>query len=361
MVFSLLGLVARRAGMSSLSRIAGGAALVGAGSAFVALAGGNQVGSDPFKGTNTTFPDDLENNDHWVSFEAVETEGQAADILGSLGLGNLNIGAFKTGNGGSVFLPMPSNLSTDYNPEYTTPDLGPAAGMALKPFDRAMYGNKDLGNEALSGGAIAGAIGIGAGVAAGAGIGAAQSAIGDATFGAALKVAAGVAANPHKIVLFTGVNFRDHTFSWRLSPKNREESNRIKSIIDFFTFYSHPEYVASGLFFKYPEFFNIRFHHPEYLFTLRPSVCTDIRVNYHTQGYPAYVRNADGSGAPAPAEIELTLTFKETEIVTKNSLNPPMTVTATRNTVIDPTPRDPQTGATGRGEIGTTPNQIGPF
>ena len=331
MVFNALaGLVAKRVGMSTLSKVAAGAALVGAGSAFVALAGGNQVGSDPFKGTNTTFPDDLENNDHWVSFEAQETSGQAAGILGSLGLGNIS-GAFKVGNGGSVFLPMPSNLSTDYNPEYSTPDLGAAAGMALKPFDRAMYGNKDIGNEALSGGSMAGA--VIAGTAAGAALTGAQgiaSKIGGSgdAFGAVLKVAGGVAANPHKIVLFTGVNFRDHSFSWRLSPKNREESNRIKSIIDFFTFYSHPEYVAAGLFFKYPEFFNIRFHHPQYLFTLRPSVCTDIRVNYHTQGYPAYVRNADGSGAPAPAEVELTLTFKETEIITKNSLNPPLTVPA---------------------------------
>jgi hypothetical protein len=125
--------------------------------------------------------------------------------------------------------------------------------------------------------------------------------------------------------LFTGVNFREHTFSWRLSPKNRQESDTIRNIIDFFKFYSHPEYLAGGLFFKYPEFFNIRFHHPDYLFAIRPSVCKDVKINYHTQGYPAYVRNADGSGAPAPAEIELTLTFLETEIVTKNSLNPPAT------------------------------------
>ena len=75
--------------------------------------------------------------------------------------------------------------------------------------------------------------------------------------------------------------------------------------------------------FKYPELFKIKFHYPQYLFEIRPSVCTDIRVNYHGQGYPAYIRNADGSGIPAPAEVELTLSFKETEIVTKDSLNPP--------------------------------------
>lgn len=323
MVLPLLAsLAARRVGMSTASRVAGYAALAGAGVAYAGLVGGNQVGTDPFRGANLTFPDDLETNDHWISFTAEETKGQASNQLASIGLSNLS-GVFKI-SGGSAFLPMPSNLSTDYNPEYSTPNLDSAAGQALKPFDQAMYGNRDLGREASLGSSIVGAF-------AGTAVQGAQEAAGKVgitgdAFGALLKVAGGIAVNPHKIVLFTGVGFRDHQFSWKLSPKNRAESNTIQSIIQFFTFYSHPEYVSGGLFFKYPEFFRIRFHHPQYLFEIRPSVCTDIRVNYHTQGYPAYVRNADGSGLPAPAEVELSLTFKETEIVTKNSLNPPMMI-----------------------------------
>jgi hypothetical protein len=319
----IAALAARRISMGVASRAAGVGALVGAGLAGLSgmLGGTGESRADPFNSANLTFPDDLANNDHWISFEAQETKGAPVPGLG-LALANL-AGSFVI-KGGSVFLPMPSNLSTDYNPEYSTPDLGPIAGMALKPFDRAMYGNTDI-----PGGISAG--GLAAGIAGGATVKGAQAIAGlipgggEGVFGALLKVSAGVAVNPHKIVLFTGVNFRDHTFSWRLSPKNRQESDTIRNIIDFFKFYSHPEYVAGGLFFKYPEFFNIRFHHPDYLFAIRPSVCTDVRINYHTQGYPAYVRNADGSGAPAPAEIELTLSFKETEIVTKNSLNPPAT------------------------------------
>jgi hypothetical protein len=307
--------------MSGLSRAAGIGALIGAGVALAGLLGGGDKNrSDPFSGANLTFPDDLANNDHWISFEAQETTGIPFPGLETLA----NVaGSFKI-NGGSVFLPMPSNLSTDYNPDYSTPDLSPVAGMMLKPFDRAMYGNKDIPNE-IGGGALAAGAAGAAALTTAQGIAGKIPGAGEAALGALLKVAGGVAVNPHKIVLFTGVNFREHTFSWRLSPKNRQESDTIRNIIDFFKFYSHPEYVAGGLFFKYPEFFNIRFHHPDYLFAIRPSVCKDIKINYHTQGYPAYVRNADGSGAPAPAEIELTLTFLETEIVTKNSLNPPAT------------------------------------
>jgi hypothetical protein len=326
MLGALASLAANRASMSTLSRVAGYAALAGAGVAYASLAGGNLVGADPFKTARLTFPDDLATNDHWISFEAVQTEGRGKDIVSSLGLQNLT-GKFTSG-GGMAFLPMPSNVSTDYNPEYTTKDLDSAAGMALKPFDQAIYDNKDLGQSALTGSAMKNAFaGLGAGAALQTAKSAAEAIPGaSGAFDAFLKVTAGLAVNPHKILLFTGVNFRDHSFTWKLSPKNRYESDVIRSIIHFFTFYSHPEYVSGGLFFKYPEFFKIKFHYPQYLFEIRPSVCTDIRVNYHGQGYPAYIRNADGSGIPAPAEVELTLSFKETEIVTKDSLNPPMSV-----------------------------------
>jgi hypothetical protein len=322
-----------RMGMGAASTIAVGAALTASGMTLASLAGGG-VGRDPFTNTTLRFPDDLGNIDHWISFEAVQTNGAAANLLSGFGV---SIGSNFNVAGGSVYLPLPSQLSTKYDPQYTDENLGMAAGAALKPFDRQMYGNTD----------IPGAAAVGAGMAAvttsvaknflpGAQqvlSGASTLAGGQGSVDAALKVFGGVAQNPHKIVLFTGVNFRQHQFTWKLSPKNRTESNQIRSIIDFFKYYSHPEYVAGGLFFKYPEFFRIRFHHPEYLFEIRPSVCEDVSVNYHTQGYPAYVREADGSGIPAPAEIELSLSFKETEIITKNSLNPPQRITIPTQTI----------------------------
>jgi hypothetical protein len=47
-------------------------------------------------------------------------------------------------------------------------------------------------------------------------------------------------------------------------------------------------------------------------------------VNYHGQGYAAYVRDFDGGGSPAPAEVELSLTFQETEIITKSTIHSQM-------------------------------------
>ena len=322
------------------ARIAAGAtAAVLAGAAVGTFVGGvaggligPPAGADPFKGNSVSFPEELGENDHWIEFTAKETVGRGVSAINNLFSTNLSVGS--TTLGGSIYLPMPASLQTDYNPEYSTPSLGSFAGMALKPADQAIYGNNSMGGKVLDGQGLAG---VGTSLLAGGGASlagyglfegiqktdAAGGAVGaEGLAGALLKIAGGVAQNPHKIVLFTGVNFRDHQFSWKLSPKNREESEAIKTIIDMFVYYSHPEYVAGGLFFKYPEFFEIKFRHPEYLFKLQPSVCTDVRVNYHGSNYPAYIRDSDGYGAPAPADVELSLTFKETEIVTKQTLNP---------------------------------------
>lgn len=314
-------------------------ALSASGSPRVSLVG--QISRpDPFQDANLWFPDDLKTIDHWIEFTAKETKGTAGPAAGkaigalgsALGFNFSSVENLLTGQvgqqvpGATIRLPMPSNVSTDYNPQYTSADLGAAMGSIIKPFDQKIYNNQSLPGL-LQGTSLEGALGGGTAekIAAGAVGGAAGVAVqaigGNQIASAIAKVGFGVAANPHKIVLFTGVDFREHRFSWRLSPRSRDESNRIRDIIRAFTYYSHPEYVAGGLFFKYPEFFEIKFRHPEYLFELQPSVCTDIQVNYHGQGFPAYIRNSDGSGAPAPAEVELTLSFKETEIVTKNTLD----------------------------------------
>jgi hypothetical protein len=312
-----------RISVADKAKIVGGVGLaIAAGASLYSLLGKSVSTADPYSGASVLFPEDLIENDHWIEFVAQETKGFATDAIAN-GLPGLRGSII---NGGTIRLPMPSNLSTDYNPLYTEQDLGAAAGGALKPFDRNMYGNRDLETEAqmgTAGSALATAAKGGlAGAAVTAGVQKAASipGVGAEGVNAALKVLGGVAVNPHKVVLFTGVGFRDHTFSWKLSPRNRKESNDIQLICEMFKFYSHPEYLAGGLFFKYPEFFKIRFRHPSYLFELEPSVCTDVRIDYHGQGFPAYIRDADGSGIPAPAEITLSLTFKETEVITKNTL-----------------------------------------
>ena len=289
---------ARAAASSTVKLGAIGGALTLAGVVIASLYGTGS-GPDPYKSDSATFPNDLDMNDNYIQFIAKSSAGALA----------------QTVNGATIRLPLPSGLSTDYNPLYNSTDLG-APGTVIKPFDRNMYGITDIPAGAAVGGALAGA-----GLVATKALLAAKGINIDEAGGmgaAGLKVGLGLAANPNKILLFTGVDFRDHSFSWKLTPRNRTESNTIRKIIELFTYYSHPDFETGGLYFKYPEYFEISFKRDQYLFKLRPSVCGDIRVDYQPQQYASYVRNADGSGDPAPTEVTLSMQFKEVEVITKS-------------------------------------------
>ena len=266
---------------------------------------------------------DLQNNtgpqtniDRAVGFLA-NTAGNAivagvkalAEALASSGLDfNKNVGTSSLI--GNINLPVPSNLHTAYHIDYDTPSLGPA-GQAIKPSDRQMFGISGMDNSSAAQSAVQGAAGVVAQFA--------KDAFNNSLVQAAGKVALGLALNPQKIVLLQGVGFRRHTFAYRLSPRNKEESDRIKAIIQQFKFSAHPSLAGGGLAFTYPDFFEITTN-SNYTFDIGPSFLENIDVEYHGQGFPAYHRNTDGSEIRAPAEVNLTLRFLETEILTRERL-----------------------------------------
>ena len=232
-----------------------------------------------------------------------------AEALASNGLDfNKNIGTSSLI--GNINLPVPSNLHTAYNIEYDTPSLGPA-GQAIKPSDRQMFGISGMDNSSAAQSAVQGVAGVAASFA--------KEALNNPIAQAIGKVALGLALNPQKIVLLQGVSFRRHTFAYRLSPRNKEESDRIKAIIQQFKFSAHPSLAGGGLAFTYPDFFEITTN-SNYTFDIGPSFLENIDVEYHGQGFPAYHRNTDGSEIRAPAEVNLTLRFLETEILTRERL-----------------------------------------
>lgn len=321
-----------RAG-SIVRRRPGVVAAVAAGAAGLAVVGLTRNMSamsvnDPFRGRDFQFPNDLNAFGNYMEFRAYATNGilsgQLSSIFSSLGLGALSTNFVGT-DGAAIRLPLPNNLKVDYDPSYDTPSLGATAqAQALKAADRSVYGNNQI-----PGGNAAAATGVAAlGQLAGAlasripGLGAAAGAAGlsgtDAA--AALKVGTGLALNPHKIVLFTGVDFRNHQFSWRLSPRNKTESDTINQICQAFTYYAHPNFEAGGLFLKYPEFFAIRIVKDNYLNKFLPCVLDSISIDYQPMGYAAYKRGDFNQNDPAPAEVQLSLSFKETEIITKEAL-----------------------------------------
>lgn len=312
----------------------------------------------------TQFPDDLQQIDHWVTFTAYDTK-QALRLSDS-----------KKEEKASIALPIPGNLQTAYNISYTETSLGALGAEFMNALGEG--GDSDKSREFLTRNAVAGGIGafvggsIGAltggsvvgsaltgaagGLSASALVGltgngdqttaqvAASTLIGTDQMAAAAASQFGVARNPHKVVLFESVGFRKHSFSYQFTPKNRDESETLRKIIYQFKYFASPGMNPKGTigfsklnsvvnmgfndvtlsggkhFFKYPEFFDIKFHHPKFLFRIGHSFLTSVDVNYQPAGAPTYARDSHNE-EPAPTQINLSLVFTETDIVTKDNLS----------------------------------------
>lgn len=292
--------------------------------------------------------------DHWVTFRSFETK-------------QLNRSEVATKKPFAyISLPMPANLTTAYNIDYGEASLGALGQVIADSFGEGA--SADIGRPVLTGLAAGGAIGLltGGNVPGAALTGAAGSVLAsgqetrasttaaaasqlistgagaDATLVQAAVANRGIAANPHKVVLFNAVNFRVHQFQYSFTPDSYEEADALRNIIKLFKFYSSPSFNAStsgsidlssiGVgrqsinvdlsagkhFFKYPEYFEIDFHHPKFLYQIGPSVLESFAIDYHPLGAPLYSRTRGRE--PTPVQINMLLQFKETEIVTKENI-----------------------------------------
>jgi len=278
------------------------------------------------------FPGDLPTQDHWVAFRiSKESKFRRDEVT-------------KEDTQATIILPMPANLGTQYNAGYNVEAIGPAGATAAEigaGVGGAVSGEKDPGEfiqsikDAFEGekgsfsggllniasqglenevggviGAAAGSKGGTAGTLTGAGIGAAAA--GAAKAGVA---GAGVARNPHLATLFTGVNFRSHSFSYKFVPQSRSESDTLRGIIQKFKYHMAPGYTAGKHFFTYPENFDIQFHYPDYLFDIGASVLTAFDIQYHAEGASYYFDETN-----APVSISITMNFQELTINTKDNI-----------------------------------------
>lgn len=248
----------------------------------------------------------------------------------------------------TITLPMSDQLQTRYGASYTDSDVSATGEVAasaasnINPEEiRRTYDQQgsiaalaQTGQQA-GGGAISGAL-----------IADLAGRIGSTAGAAGAANIAGIARNPQKVVLFSGVGFRDHSFTFKLTPRNRREADMIQKIITAFKIHMLPKYglgkanqalqglqipgvsqdvisqagATSRAFFEYPDVFDIRFRNESRLFKIGESVLKDLTVDYHPQNYPAYVRSLSSPGDSAPASITISLTFQETDILTKEQI-----------------------------------------
>ena len=130
----------------------------------------------------------------------------------------------------------------------------------------------------------------------------------------AISSATGLAINPSLSMLFNGVEFRDFQLSWKLIPKNPEESVTIKNIIRFIKQNHLPTFSGTGssFLFNYPSLVQPTFVGVtrDYITQFKKCAIQQVQVNYAGEQHPSFYK-----GSSAPTVINLTLTLKEVEYV----------------------------------------------
>lgn len=244
----------------------------------------------------------------------------------------MDVGEFKSTK--YIKLPLPLELRDDTPVALTNLDLtstgdlingsfpGGAASYALRKS-----GDVISGGAAALGGATAGAIGGLGGEALG---DAAQSAVGGGIAEAfppdqvasAIQQSLGAAPNPNPSIMFTGPTLREFTFSWTFYPRNLQESEKIKRIVETLKRNALPSttFSKSASVLSYPSMVQMNFYpwdaggsgphgwSKNSIIKMKKCMMQAVNVNYAPSNVPAFF-----GGKYHPVAIGLTINLREIE------------------------------------------------
>lgn len=206
---------------------------------------------------------------------------------------------------GGIQLPIPNGLAESMRVDWGEEKggmVGAGIENALGFYNNNISENVSLSNvrEAINNTAVAAAFKGGTTLATNLGLPVAQG----------LQLV-GKAENPFYTMLFKRPNFREYTFSWKLAPRNAQESDTVKQIISAFKANMLPAMApgSGGVFLTYPNMAAITFYPAqEFLYKFKPCVVADLKVNYADGGMPSFFK-----GTNAPTLVNITVTLKEIE------------------------------------------------
>jgi len=200
-------------------------------------------------------------------------------------------------------------------------ELGEAAGRAKNTMNRAdEIGKVGAALEAIPGalGQIQRMIGRGSAKALSVGLG------GDALAG--YDKISNRAMNNFLETTFTGVAFRQFSYTWKFSPKSVQELEEVHKIIRTFRFHMLPELPEDGDFGRYyvvpaefDLFYMFRGDENTWLNKISTCVLKNLDLNYTPNGYQTF-RPIDGKNGAPPVEIDMKMDFQETKILTKKDV-----------------------------------------
>lgn len=209
---------------------------------------------------------------------------------------------------GSYILPLPQQLVDSQTVTYTQQPIGNLLGTGADTALTAMTGSSAAADDMATpeGVGVSAATNLLKFMAAG-------KAIGGVVGGAvdALSAMTGIAPNPFLTVLLKGPEYKEYTFTWRLTPRTAAESLVIKRIIaqlnnDMAVAYSA---TLGKSFFQFPKVFNLSFSpNANFLYRFKPAVAQNMTVNYTPSGTPAFYGETG-----APDAVEISIKFLELE------------------------------------------------
>lgn len=155
-----------------------------------------------------------------------------------------------------IILPAPANIENQNSASYDGVELGIAGQTALSAFNDVKSGSSISDTLSRLGGTASDTLKslVESG---GAGAAAAVASQNDNGIGKALGVSAKAILNPNITTAFTGVGTRSYTFTYKLVPETKKESETIKNIIKVLTLAVYPE--VQGFTLRYPPTWTIRF------------------------------------------------------------------------------------------------------
>ena len=211
---------------------------------------------------------------------------------------------------GSVFLPVPGSVVDNNNVDWSADEMDPAKlALANAFFDNVQKGSGAIDGLVESAAGIAGAVGENSGdVKTGVAAALAKSATG----GNILTRATGAVINPNMELLFKGPQLRTFGLTWKMSPRDYEESQMIKNIIRMFKQSMAVKRTKSQLFLKSPNTYKLEYltvgeREHNFLPKIKECALTGCNINYTPDGnYQTY----EDSSMVA---YEMTLNFNELE------------------------------------------------
>jgi hypothetical protein len=216
---------------------------------------------------------------------------------------------------GRIALPMPLQITDAAATEWEQERLGAIGGQLMNMgtgiADIFRSGGEGPGGAALNAGK--GALGV----LGGTGIDVLQNKLGKEAVGAA-QATLGFSINQFLTMMFKGPVYKEHTFSWMLSPNDAQESRTLSLIREHIDRARQPGMVpyTGSAFFQWPMVVNMSFMHAggsdmgARLYRFKPSIIKESTFEY-TANQPQQVSFYGKTQAPESAKV--TIKFQELE------------------------------------------------